>query len=219
MARRKVLNTAMVQAGEGRSIWVVGDFYTIKASAADTGGAFALIEAIVPPQAGPPPHLHRREDEAFYVLDGELEFQVDGRRISAGAGAWVTLARGSLHTFKNVGTKPARMLIVLTPAGLENYFLEVGREAVTGPEAAVTSSPEDVEKLIATAPKYGLEIRPPNESSPLGPATAGGFGSGHAAEPPRPPQATCETAPRPASLADRNRPSSTGTTGMDRAGD
>jgi quercetin dioxygenase-like cupin family protein len=156
------LNTAHRQAGEGRSTWVVGDRYTIKASGADTGGAFALIEALVPPQNGPPPHIHHREDEAFYVLEGELEFQVDGRRFSAGPGSWVTLARGSLHSFRNVGTTPARILIVVTPAGLENYFLEVGREPGEDAGTVVVPTPEDIEQLVATAPKYGIEIKLPH---------------------------------------------------------
>ncbi len=111
------MDGGVLKAGEGRSIWVTGDLYTIKASGEDTGGAFALIEAVVPPGGGPPPHVHRREDEAFYILDGELLFHADGRDIAAGAGSWVTLARGSLHHFKNVSDRPARMLIVVTPPG------------------------------------------------------------------------------------------------------
>src|SRR3954469_13587138 len=82
-----------------------------------------------PPGGGPPPHIHHREDEAFYVLEGELLFHVDGRSIAVGAGFWVTLARGSLHHFKNVGNRTARMLILVTPSGLERFFEEVGRTA------------------------------------------------------------------------------------------
>jgi quercetin dioxygenase-like cupin family protein len=155
------MDSGVLGAGEGRSVWVVGDRYTVKAAGEDTGGAFALVEALVPPGGGPPPHVHSREDEAFYVLEGELLFHVDGRDIAAGAGTWVTLARGSLHHFRNVGDRPARMLIVVTPAGLERYFLEVGRPAGAGDGEGVAPTPEDFEKLRATAPKYGLEIRPP----------------------------------------------------------
>src|SRR3954449_12510061 len=109
------MNSGILRAGEGRAAWVVGDRYTVKASGEDTGEAFALIEVLVPPGSGPPPHVHHREDEAFYVLEGELRFHVDGRDFTAGAGAWVTLARGSLHHFNNVGDRPARLLIVVTP--------------------------------------------------------------------------------------------------------
>jgi quercetin dioxygenase-like cupin family protein len=153
------MNIGVIRAGEGRSIWVVGDRYTIKCSGNDTGGAFAMIEAIVPPGNGPPPHIHGREDEAFYVLDGELQFHVDGRSFTATSGSWVTLAKGSLHYFKNTGLKPARMLIVVTPAGLEDFFLEIGREAIDGESEPVAPTPEDIQKLVKTAPKYGVEIR------------------------------------------------------------
>src|SRR3954454_547805 len=104
-----MMNITFRKPGEGRSVWVVGDLYTIKASGEETGGAFALIEALVPPGGGPPPHLHHREDEAFYVLEGELRFHVAGRDLAVGAGAWITLARGGLHHFQNVGDRPARM--------------------------------------------------------------------------------------------------------------
>lgn len=153
------METNAIFAGEGRTIWVVGDRYTIKASGEETGGAFALVEALVPPEGGPPPHVHGREDEAFYVLEGELRFHADGRDFVAGAGSWVTLAKGSLHHFKNESGKPARMLILVTPAGLENFFLEVGRASENG--EAVVPTREDFEKLLEAAPRYGLEIRVP----------------------------------------------------------
>ncbi len=155
------MNSGVLKAGEGRSIWVVGDRYTIKASGERTGGAYALIETMVLPGGGPLPHVHHREDEAFYVLEGELRFHVDGRDLDAGAGSWVTLARGSLHHFRNVGDHPARMLIVVTPAGLDRFFLEVGRAAGDGDGESMPPTPEDIEKLLAVAPQYGLEIRVP----------------------------------------------------------
>ena len=115
----------------------------------------------MPPDAGPPPHVHSREDEAFYVLDGELQFHVDGRQFMAGSGAWVTLAKGSLHHFKNTGVTSARMLILVTPSGMEEYFLEVGRQAAPGETGPVTPTNDDIAKLFETASKYGLEIRQP----------------------------------------------------------
>jgi quercetin dioxygenase-like cupin family protein len=152
------MQTGVLNAGEGRAYWVVGDLYTILASGEDTCGAYALIHTTVPPGGGPPPHVHRREDEAFYVLEGDLAFHADGRDIRATAGSWVTLAKGSLHTFRNTGTATARMLIVVTPSGLERYFAEVGQPATDRalPPPSVTAA--DIERLLAVAPKYGLEI-------------------------------------------------------------
>jgi quercetin dioxygenase-like cupin family protein len=159
------MNTGVLAAGEGRSIWAVGDRYTIKCGGNETRGAFALIEVWVPPGNGPPPHVHTREDEAFYVLEGELMFEADGRRFTASVGAWVTLARGSLHYFRNTGTTPARVLIMVTPSGLENFFLEVGREAPEGSSEPVVPSAEDMKKVIETAPKFGLQVHPPGAGS------------------------------------------------------
>ena len=152
------MNISVLEPGEGRSVWVVGDRYTIKASGEDTDGAFALIEAVVPPQGGPPPHRHHREDEAFYVLEGEFEFHSDGRRILAPAGAWAILPRGSLHYFRNVGPSPARMLTLIVPAGFEKFLLEVGREASSFSPEAGAMRPGDIEKILAAAPRYAIDF-------------------------------------------------------------
>src|ERR687894_522221 len=126
-----------VAPDEGRRLWVVGELLTLKMVGNDTDGAFALIEEITPPQGGPPPHMHTREDETFYVLEGELEFVVGERNISAAAGSVVYGPRGVLHSFRNVGSTPSRMAVIITPAGLEQFFEEVG-EPVADP-----SSPPD----------------------------------------------------------------------------
>ena len=123
-------------------------------------GAHALLHAVVPPGGGPPPHVHRREDEACCVLEGELMFHADDRDIAATAGAWVTLPKGSLHSFKNNGPESATMLIVVTPSGLERFFAEVGQEA-TDRSSPPSVTPADVERLPAVAPRYGIETSPP----------------------------------------------------------
>ena len=151
------MNANMLKAGEGRSVWVVGDLYTFLATGEDTNGAYALIHALVPPGSGPPPHIHRREDEAFFILEGQVAIHVDGRDLSATAGAWVTLPKGTLHAFKNIGPTPAKMLILVNPSGLERYFTEVGHASK---EESVT--PAAIETLLAVAPKYGLEVHLPS---------------------------------------------------------
>jgi mannose-6-phosphate isomerase-like protein (cupin superfamily) len=94
------METGVLAAAEGRSIWEIGDRYTIKCDGNDTSGAFALVEAVVAPGNGPPPHVHSREDEGFYILEDEIQFHADGRSFMATTVAWVTLAKGSLHCFQ-----------------------------------------------------------------------------------------------------------------------
>ncbi len=153
------MKTELLPSGAGKTIWVAGDHYTIKTSGTDTGGAFALVEARVPPGGGPPPHRHTREDEAFYLLEGELEFHADGQSFRAGPGAWITLAKGSLHRFRNLSDRDARLLILVAPAGLEQFFLEVGTPG-DGPPTAF--GPDELQRMLAAAPRYGLEIQKPD---------------------------------------------------------
>ena len=135
---------------------------TFKASGEDTGGAYSLTDSMVPPQGDPSPHIHHREDEAFRVLEGELEVLVGENKFKAGAGSFVHLPKGVLHSYQNVGTGPARLLTLMVPAGLERFVEEVGKPGTE------LSSPRpfeegDIDKLLALAPEYGGEIPPPPE--------------------------------------------------------
>lgn len=153
---------ALVPPGEGKKLWVADELMTFKASGEDTGGAYSLTDSVVPPRGGPPPHIHHREDEAFWVLEGDLEVMVGENRFEAGAGSFVRLPRGVLHSYQNVGTGPARFLTLMVPAGLEGFFEEVGK-----PGTDLSSPPpfgeEDLDRLLAVAPKYGVEIPLPPE--------------------------------------------------------
>lgn len=149
-----------LQSGRGKSLWVLGDLYTFKVVGEDTGGSFALLELKVQPQNGPPPHIHHREDEAFYVLKGEFSFLCGDRSTRVAAGSFVYVPKGTLHTFENVGTEPGQLLVVITPAGLEKLFEEVGQPA-TGKSSPPPPDPATVEKLLALAPTYHLEVRLP----------------------------------------------------------
>ena len=146
-----------VAPGEGKALWVAGDLVTLKVVGEDIDGAFLLGEEVSMPGGGPPPHIHQREDETFCVLEGEYEFLVGEHTIRAGAGSVVYGPRNVPHTFKNVGTTPARMLAFVTPAGFEEFLEKVGEEETDG------SSPppfgiEEIERLLATAPKYDVEM-------------------------------------------------------------
>src|SRR6267378_3505123 len=145
----------------GRTVAVVGDVYRFLATGENTNGRYALWEAIVPPGGGPPPHVHSREEEGFYILEGEITFQIGDRRLVAGAGTFANMPVGTPHSFKNESGKPAKMLISIAPAGLEKMFFETG---VLLPEGATTALPptkEEIEKLLAVGPRYGIEIRLP----------------------------------------------------------
>ncbi|MCE9568261.1 MAG: cupin domain-containing protein [Planctomycetes bacterium] len=146
---------------EGRTIAVVGDVYRFLATGDDTNGKYALWEAIVPPGGGPPPHVHSREEEGFYVLEGETTFTVNGERIVATAGMFANMPVGTPHSFKNESVRPARMLISVAPAGLEKMFFEVGIAVEQGATTAAPPTKDEIEKLLAVAPGYGIEIMLP----------------------------------------------------------
>jgi quercetin dioxygenase-like cupin family protein len=152
-----ILKNIAVPAGEGRSIKVLpGETVTFKATSADTDGAYTLIEVIDEPQAGPPMHLHRREDEAFYVLEGTFAFQVGDRALTATAGCFITAPKGVPHSYKNIGTTPARMLTLFVPAGIENFFEDLSKLTAAGTL--------DIDSIVAVSAKQGIEVvSPPPE--------------------------------------------------------
>lgn len=148
-------------AKQGRTVAVVGDVYRFLATGEDTNGHYAWWEAIVPPGGGPPPHVHGREEEGFYILEGEITFTINGERLVATAGMFANMPVGTPHSFKNESGKPARMLISVAPAGLEQMFFEVGVPLAEGATTAPPPTREEIDKLLAIAPKYGIEIRLP----------------------------------------------------------
>lgn len=146
---------------EGRTIAVVGDVYRFLAIGDETNGKYAMWEAIVLPGGGPPPHIHNREEEAFYILEGEITFTVNDEKIVAMAGTFANMPVGTSHSFKNESDQPAKMLISVAPAGLEKMFMEVGVPLADGATTALPPTKQEIEKLLTVAPKYGIEIRVP----------------------------------------------------------
>lgn len=143
---------------EGRIIGVVGDLCRFLTIGDETGGRYACWEAIVPPGGGPPPHLHHREVEGFYILEGELSFEIGERRVVATAGMFVNLPIGVRHSFRNESQHPTRMLTTVAPAGLEQMFFEVGTPLPPGSVTAPPPTAADIENLRRAAPRYGIEI-------------------------------------------------------------
>ena len=148
----------IVPPGEGPLIDVVGDRYRFLAVGEQTGGRYALWHATVLPGGGPPPHVHEREIENFYVLRGEITFIVEGRRIVAGPGTSALMPIGVAHAFKNESSEVVEMLIQVAPAGLEKMFQRTG-VIVTDPTTPIQPpSHEEIERLMKIAPEYGIRI-------------------------------------------------------------
>ena len=129
-----------------------------------TNGAFGLLEQwMVPPGFASPYQTHRLEDEAFYILEGEVAFVFDGQWTTAGPGSYVFGPRAIPHGFKVQGTAPARMLLLCAPAGFEQFVLEMSEPA---PAPGVAPGPPDMAKLMALATKYSIDILGPLPEQP-----------------------------------------------------
>src|SRR5215469_4271016 len=125
MATKQAL---LVKAGETRGaapLGIFGNEMTIKLSAMDTDGNYAILEDHTPPSGGPPLHRHSREDESFYVIEGQYVFEVDGQRLYGGPGSSVFAPKGTAHRFQNLGMTPGRLLVVVQPAGLDEFFTDI----------------------------------------------------------------------------------------------
>ena len=142
--------------GEGQAVWFLGTLMQFKATGEDNGERFSLIEQVLPPGFAPPLHVHHAEDEAFYILDGEIAVVCGEHRWRAGAGTFVYLPKEIPHGFLVEGSQPARLLQFTAPAGLERFHAEMGEPAqsLTIP----SPTPPDLAKMQALAAKYRFEI-------------------------------------------------------------
>ena len=153
--------SAHIPPGEGRSLWVLGELVSYKTPSHRTGGAYALFEVTTQPGTEPPPHIHHREDESFYVLKGDYEFLMEGRTIRVGAGSLLYVPKGTLHAHKNVGEGVGRMLVTQTPGGLyERFFEEVGKAVDSEAGPLVFEDQPDVGRIVEMAAEHGIEIPP-----------------------------------------------------------
>ena len=138
--------------GEGAwARWVPGHKIITKADAKETGGAYSLLETLMPGE-GPPQHIHKNEDEAFYLLEGEVGVKRGEETIHASPGTYVMIPKGTIHTVWKIGSTPVKTLAILSPPGFEEYFLETGMEDREPDKAAY------IEKAMAVSEKYNLEI-------------------------------------------------------------
>ena len=143
---------------DGPSYWGPGDLYTFLVTGEESGGAYFAMEAYLPPGGGPPPHIHTREDETFYLLEGEVEFLLGERTIVAGPGDFISVPRGTVHRFRNTGAETARLILTFTPAGIEHFFTETLEPAPSDGRDVPDNLGEVAERYAAAAPRYGMEF-------------------------------------------------------------
>ena len=151
-SRPTPVRSNIVAARDGRTpapLNVVGEETLVKVSAEDSDGTLAFFHLVAPPMSGPPRHVHTREDELFYVLEGELVFELDGERHTVRAGDTVYLRRGVVHTYQNFTNSDVRLLIATTPGMFCNLFVEL---SAATPSGALPS----FDLIDAIATKYGI---------------------------------------------------------------
>jgi quercetin dioxygenase-like cupin family protein len=149
------------EPGDGEALWWIGMLATIKATAEQTGGQYTLVEILAPEGFASPLHVHHSEDEAFYILEGEMTFYVGEQTIKARPGSFLFGPREVPHAF-TVDSGPAKLLFVLSPAGFEDLIREMGepaRELAIPPQAPPDEA--EMQRLAAIAARHGNEILGP----------------------------------------------------------
>lgn len=142
-----------ITPGEGETFSMLGVRITPKVVAEDTNGAFSLIEQVVQPGGGSPPHILHRDDKVIYVIEGEFAILLGNETVTATAGSCAIIPKGVLHNFKNVGASAGKILVSLTPGGHEKFLRDLSQVAQAGPP--------DRDKMMAIGKNYHVEIVPP----------------------------------------------------------
>jgi len=146
---------------EGIAIWTMGERITFKATRALTGNAFTLIEDLVAPGGEPPPHFHENEDEAYYILEGEMQVTVGDKTFHATPATFVFLPRGVPHHWRVLGNTPVRFLALFTPSGVEGFFLALSQPARANTPPPPPDGQPDFVKIVETAAQYGIRLAGP----------------------------------------------------------
>jgi len=142
---------------EGEHLWFFGGLTTIKAEGSQTGGRVMVTEQLAPRGGGSPLHVHRNEDEWFYVLEGELTIWVDGTTHVVGAGGFVFGPRDVPHTFV-VSSEQARFLLVTEPAGFEGFIHALGEPAIRQEIPPAPTAPPEMGPILEAAAAHGIDI-------------------------------------------------------------
>jgi mannose-6-phosphate isomerase-like protein (cupin superfamily) len=150
-----------VQPGQGKTFRARGDLFFFKVVGADNENAFSMCEVWNAPQGGIPPHIDHRDDEAFFVLDGTYECLLGDRTLTCGPGESFFVPRGTPHAIKNVGDSQARILIVQSPGGVIERYMEEAWETIEDPASPPAPGEPDFQRVMAVARQYGIEMLPP----------------------------------------------------------
>ena len=141
----------IVRRDEARVLHAFGEEVTILLDGERTGGTLTMWTEITPPDVGPPPHYHSIEDETFHVIEGRVAFLVNGEWHEVGPGGAAFMPRGVVHSFKNVGDQPSRMLLTTTPSGFEKFFARCAEEF------AKPGKP-DMSRIVQIGVEHGLHF-------------------------------------------------------------
>lgn len=146
------------EPGVGDGHWLLGDLIVNKLTGRQTGGKLAVLHCTIQPGSGSPPHIHGREDETFYILSGTFDLRAGDRTIRAEAGAFLHIPKGTVHNYVNVGSTPGEFIVMLSPAGFEEMFAELGIPATDHTTPPAFDMGKTIERLIAAAPKYHMTL-------------------------------------------------------------
>ena len=149
MNNSSVLSPCVVPPPAGKIIRAFGDEVTIHLSGTDTGGQLTMWTEATPPGGGPPPHYHLNEDEWFFPLEGRVEFFKDNAWTEVPIGSAVFMPRGVVHTFRNSGDKPLKMLIHAAPSGFETFFARCAEEFAK-------PNPPDMSRIVEISAEHGI---------------------------------------------------------------
>jgi mannose-6-phosphate isomerase-like protein (cupin superfamily) len=149
-----------VPAGQGKTFRARGDLFFWKVVGADNDNAFSMCEVWNAPQGGIPPHIDHRDDEAFFVLEGTYSCLLGDQTLECGPEESFFAPRGTPHAFKNVGDAQARMLIVQSPGGVIEKYMEEAWEEIEDPSNLPPPVEPDFERVMTVMQKYGIEVLP-----------------------------------------------------------
>lgn len=155
--------TVVRKPDEGEAIWMLNSLYEVRASGDETGGQLTAIEMTIPPEMGPPPHVHEG-GEAVYVLEGQVRYHIGGETHEGGPGTFFYIPAGIEENFEAAEGNAVRLLVIYTPGGLDKFFRDAGEPAQRREVPPPSDTPPDLERVGAIAEKHGLQLKVPAQT-------------------------------------------------------